>query len=126
MAIKLKFQKGNLLAYSFGLSLLAQLVIGWVGVLYSRVVNNLSPAEFPLTEIFSSKLRNTWIISTIETTLVIFLFWLFVRWVASTAERAGRSYLSFMLLAIFIPVVAWIVVIMFKKPADRTEPLAGD
>ena len=126
MGIKLKFQKGNLLAYSFGLSLLAQLVIGWVGVLYSRVANNLSPAEFPLTEIFSSELRNTWIISTIETTLVIFLFWLFVRWVASTAEKAGRSYLAFMLLAIFIPVVAWIVVIMFKKPADRTEPLAGD
>ena len=46
----------------------------------------------------------------------LFLYWLFVRWVATTAEKSGRSFVSFMIFAIVAPLFAWIVVIMFKKP----------
>ena len=46
----------------------------------------------------------------------LFLYWLFIRWVASTAEKSGRSYVAFMLVAIFFPLISWIIVIMFKKP----------
>jgi len=45
----------------------------------------------------------------------LFLYWLFIRWVATTAERSGRSFVSFMIFAIVAPLLAWIVVIMFKK-----------
>jgi hypothetical protein len=55
--------------------------------------------------------------------VLIFLNWLFVRWVASTAEKAGRSFIAFMIFAIFVPVIAWIVVIMFKKP-QPIDPVA--
>ena len=48
----------------------------------------------------------------------LFLYWLFVRWVATTAERSGRSFVSFMIFAIAAPLIAWIVVIMFKKPQN--------
>jgi hypothetical protein len=41
----------------------------------------------------------------------IFLIWLFVRWIATTAEKAGRSYVSFMILGILFPLIAWIIVI---------------
>ena len=46
----------------------------------------------------------------------LFLYWLFVRWVATTAEKSGRSFISFMIFAIVAPLIAWLVVIMFKKP----------
>ena len=59
--------------------------------------------------------------SLISTALFIFLGWIYVRWVAATAEKAGRSYVAFMLLAIFVPFIAWIVVIMFKKP-EQSNP----
>ena len=122
MSQKMPYQKRKLLAYSFGLSLPVQFVVGWFGVLYSRVENNLSPSEFPLTEIFNPAIRTAWLISIFQTTLAIFLYWLFVRWTASTAEKAGRSYVAFMLLAIFLPVIAWIIVIMFKKPTSSENP----
>jgi hypothetical protein len=48
--------------------------------------------------------------------IFLFLSWLFVHWVASTAEIAGRSFVAFMIFAIIAPVIAWVVVIMFKKP----------
>lgn len=51
----------------------------------------------------------------------VFVYWLFIRWVASIAERAGRSFVAFMILAILAPAIAWIVVIMFKKP----QPIAS-
>jgi hypothetical protein len=47
---------------------------------------------------------------------VIFLYWLFIRWVAITAEKSGRSFTAFMIFAILVPAIAWIIVIMFKKP----------
>ena len=46
----------------------------------------------------------------------IFLYWLYIRWVATTAEKADRSFVAFMIFAILAPAIAWIVVIMFKKP----------
>ena len=117
MTQKKPYQKRRLLLYSLGLSLPVQFVVGWGGVLYSRVENDLSATEFPLTQIFNPALRTAWLIGIVQTTLVIFLYWLFVRWVASTAEKAGRSYVAFMLLAIFLPIIAWVIVIMFKKPS---------
>ena len=48
--------------------------------------------------------------------LWIFLGWIYVRWVASTAEKAGRSYVGFMIVAIFFGWIAWLIVLMFKKP----------
>ena len=122
MTQKKAYQKPRLLIYSFGLSLPFQFVMGWFGVLYSRVVNDLSPSEFPLTEVFDPAMRTAWLLSIVQTTVTIFLYWLFVRWTASTAEKAGRSYVAFMLLAMFLPVVAWIIVIMFKKPNANEKP----
>ena len=120
MKIRLDFSKGSLWAYSVGLSVIAQFVIGWLGVLYARFVNDLSPSEFPLTKIFDPSLRTAFLIGFIQTTVFIFLYWLLVRWVASTAEKAGRSYVAFMLFAMFLPIIAWIVVITFKEP-DSNE-----
>ena len=39
----------------------------------------------------------------------------FVRWVAFTAEKAGRSFIGFVVFASFMPLLAGIVVIMFKQ-----------
>ena len=55
-------------------------------------------------------------IGALFTTPFFFAYWLFVRWVASTAERAGRSYVSFMIFAILLPVIAWVIVINYKQP----------
>jgi uncharacterized membrane-anchored protein len=49
---------------------------------------------------------------------ILTLYWLFIRWIASTAEKSGRSYVGFMLLAIFLPLLAWIIVLTFKKSHD--------
>jgi hypothetical protein len=54
----------------------------------------------------------------------IFLLWLFVKWVASTAEKSSRSYVGFMVLAIFFPFIAWILVLTFKKPENRNNDLS--
>jgi hypothetical protein len=62
------------------------------------------------------ELGRPFLIGFVQATIFIFLFWLFVRWVAITAEKAGRSYLAFMMLAILMPLVAWIIVILFKRP----------
>ena len=53
----------------------------------------------------------------------LFLYWLFIRWVATTAEKAGRSFVAFMIFAIFAPLIAWFVVIMFKKP-EQSNPVS--
>lgn len=50
---------------------------------------------------------------------ILFLYWLFIRWVATTAEKAGRSFVAFMIFAIVAPAIAWIVVIMFKQPDTK-------
>jgi hypothetical protein len=43
---------------------------------------------------------------------IAFFFW--VRWIARTAEKAGRSYVGFMIFGIFLPVIASIVVLILK------------
>ena len=43
---------------------------------------------------------------TVPYTLFIFIVWAYIRWVASTAEKAGRSYLGFMVVAIMFPMIA--------------------
>ena len=60
------------------------------------------------------------LIFTVPYTFSIFVVWVFVRWVASTAEKAGRSYVGFMIIAILIPFIAWIIVLLFKKPEATT------
>jgi uncharacterized membrane-anchored protein len=55
------------------------------------------------------------LLSALIPAIFLFLYWLFVRWVATTAERASRSFVSFMIFAIVAPLIAWIIVIMFKK-----------
>lgn len=116
-----RFKKIHLLIYSLGIAFVTIFVTFFV-LLWIGQSSSLS-SDSPLTKMFSPELRTTWIVFTIQTTLFVFLYWLFVRWVASTAEKAGRSYLAFMFLAIFIPVVAWIVVIMFKKPDSAPQPV---
>lgn len=49
--------------------------------------------------------------------LVLFPIVIWIRWIAKTAELAGRSYLGFMILGIFFPVIATIIVLTFKKPS---------
>ena len=47
--------------------------------------------------------------------LILYIYYKLVRWVALTAEKAGRSYAGFMILAIFFPVIAAVIVLIFKK-----------
>jgi uncharacterized membrane-anchored protein len=63
------------------------------------------------------------LLSALVPAIFLFLYWVFIRWVATTAEKAGRSFVAFMIFAILAPVIAWIVVIMFKKP-EPIEPNA--
>lgn len=49
--------------------------------------------------------------------LVLFPIVIWIRWIAKTAELAGRSYLGFMILGIFFPLIATIIVLTFKKPS---------
>lgn len=44
------------------------------------------------------------------------IFW--IRWIAKTAKLAGRSYVGFMVFGIFLPIIATIIVLTFKKPSD--------
>lgn len=118
MTSKLSFGKRNLFLYSAGLGLLFQFPLAYFALLYSRSTNNLSASEFPISELLNPELGRPFLIGFIQATIFIFLFWLFVRWVASTAEKAGRSYVAFMILGLVAPVIAWIIVILFKKPME--------
>lgn len=53
---------------------------------------------------------------TVPYTLSIFLVWSYIRWVASTAEKAGQSYVGFMVVATVFPGIAWLFVLILKKP----------
>jgi len=66
----------------------------------------------------TNELHNEWriMLGALLPATLLFFYWLFIRWVATTAEQAGRSFVAFMIFAILAPVIAWIVVIMFKKP----------
>jgi hypothetical protein len=46
---------------------------------------------------------------------LVYLIFLWIRWIARTAEGAGRSYGGFMIFGIFLPVIASIVVLTFKQ-----------
>ncbi len=118
---KIRFEKPQLFIYSLGLGFLVQFPIAYIGVLFSRSINNLTASEFPFSKILSPELGSAFLFGIVQATIAIFLFWIFIRWVATTAEKAGRSYLAFMLLAIFLPVIAWIIVILFKKPETPTS-----
>jgi len=52
-----------------------------------------------------------------------FAFFFWVRWIARTAERAGRSYVGFMIFGILLPVIASIVVLILKpeKVSESTN-----
>lgn len=52
---------------------------------------------------------------------LIYTIFLWIRWIARTAERAGRSYLGFMIFGIFLPVIASFVVLTFKQ--DKSPSL---
>jgi len=54
--------------------------------------------------------------SFVGNSISIFLAWIYIRWVASTAEVAGRSYVGFMIVAILLSPIAWVIVLCFKKP----------
>ncbi len=49
------------------------------------------------------------------------LYVLIIRWIASTAESSGRSYVGFMILAILQPLVMAIIVLMFKKDSPSVS-----
>jgi len=69
-------------------------------------------------ELFSSlgtSAGSTILLTSSFWTIYLFGFWLFVRWLAATAEQSGRSYVGFMILAIFCAPIAWIIVLTFKK-----------
>ena len=59
------------------------------------------------------------LLATIIATGVAYLYYRFIRWVASTAEKSGRSYGGFMILAILFPVIAAVIVLILKQ--DPTE-----
>ena len=118
---KFSFGKRELAFYSLGLGLLIQFPLAYIAILYSRSVNDLSASEFPFSKVFNPELGSAFVISSIQATIFIFLFWLFVRWVASTAEKAGRSYVAFMILGLLVPAIAWIIVILFKKPEEAPK-----
>lgn len=44
-----------------------------------------------------------------------YAYFLWIRWIARTAERAGRSFAGFMVFGILMPVIASIVVLTFKQ-----------
>ena len=54
-------------------------------------------------------------LAAITTTGFVYLHYRLVRWVASTAEKSGRSYAGFMILAILFPLIAAVIVLIFKK-----------
>ena len=54
-------------------------------------------------------------LAAITTTGFVYLYYKLVRWVASTAEKSGRSYAGFMILAILFPVIAATIVLILKK-----------
>lgn len=45
----------------------------------------------------------------------VYGYFLWVKWIARTAENAGRSYQGFLVLGIFLPVIASIIVLTFKQ-----------
>lgn len=42
-----------------------------------------------------------------------------VRWIALTAEKTGRPFIGWMVFSILMPLLAALIVIMFKNSAQR-------
>lgn len=55
-----------------------------------------------------------------------YLLLLWIRWIARTAEKAGRSYVGFMIFGIFMPPIASIVVLTFKQDKVFTPEKSAD
>ncbi len=87
--------------------------------LYSLIIGVLT--VFPYTFLNSEPLAL--IMVFLINAPFIFLVWIYIRWVASTAEKAGRSYVGFMIVAILLTPIAWIIVLLFKKP--ETPPVSA-
>ncbi len=95
--------------------------------LYSLAIGFVT--QIPATILrLSSDVQGVWVTDPISYPIYavwggiwVFLFWVYVRWVASTAEKAGRSYVGFMLIAILFAPIAWLIVLMFKKPSTASE-----
>lgn len=114
-----RFTKKRLFLYSLALSFCFQFVA--FGFAYAYYLSGSDSTPFTFADVLDSDIPLTALQGFVQTSLFIFLYWLFIRWVASTAERAGRSYSAFMILSIFLPPVAWIVAITFRKPAETSQ-----
>lgn len=55
--------------------------------------------------------------------VLILPYFLWVRWIANTAEKAGRSRKAFIWVGIFFPIIATIIVIIFKPATSGTPNL---
>ena len=75
---------------------------------------------FGLTQLFSSYNAPITIMVLILN-LFVFLFVKFVLWWGKKAEEAGRSKVGFMLLAIILPVIAWIVLLIMKPEINKSK-----
>lgn len=84
--------------------------------IYSLLIGEVFALAFSLASNAEHLVYAALVLAPVVALTFVFPFWLFVRWVASTAEKSGRSYVAFMLVAIFFPLISWIIVIMFKKP----------
>ena len=87
----------------------------WAVMLWDGDFTQLIYPEYFLDSI-SNPLENIrTFLAAITTTGFVYLYSKFVRWVASTAEKSGRSYAGFMILAILFPVIAATIVLILKK-----------
>lgn len=50
-------------------------------------------------------------------------YFLWVRWIANTAEKAGRSRTAFIWVGIFFPIIATFVVIVLKPDISKTPSI---
>ena len=62
-----------------------------------------------------------WLPIIVIAILIVYLF--AVYWIGLTAKRAGRSFIGWFLLGLFITPIAGIIVLTFKPENQATEPL---
>jgi hypothetical protein len=105
--MNLTFTKKRIAIYS--------LAIGFIIQIPTTILIHLRALEEDLLTTWGFTLLGS-LIRTIFLAILIFFFWTYTRWVAATAEKAGRSYLGFVLIAISFTPIAWIIVLLFKKP----------
>lgn len=71
-----------------------------------------------LTSLFNNETMAVIGIIILYATLLGWIFygyWLWIRWIANTAANAGRSYKGFLVFGFFLPVLASIIVLTFKR-----------